>query len=249
MYKGLTPYHVYIDSRDRFTGDNENFSVRLKNKILNVGAVQVMGISIPITYYEITSANNTLVLNNTSASVPVGNYTPTQLAAALEAAFVAITVGWTFSYDANNYKMRIYYGGVDLKVFATSTMLNVLGITTTGVDVSEQFSDSVCNLHSQQYFHIHSNKLTSAGYVLSQTTDSNDNQNVMCQVPINENFGSILNYRPVDEILNFESKSDFSELDFKLSFHDENLSVDLNSQPWSLHIIFWHQASPIRVYR
>jgi hypothetical protein len=249
MHKSLTPYHVFIDSRDRFTGDNENFSVRLKNKILNVGAVQIMGISIPITYYEISSANNMLNLNNIPVSVAVGNYTPTQLAAALEDAFAAIVPGFTFTYNANNYKIRIFYGGVDLKVFSTSTMLDVLGITTTGVDVTEQFSDSVCNLHSQQYFHIHSSKLTSSGYILSQTTDSNDNQNVMCQVPINENFGSILNYRPIDEILNFESMSDFSELDFKLSFHDENLSVDLNSQPWSLHLLFWQQASPIRVYR
>lgn len=86
--------------------------------IQNIAMFKILEAEIPFSYYVVNNTNNTFLLDATTITIPVGNYTATTLAAAVQ---TALGVGYTVTYSSQTQKFTIVgaapftmtFGGVD----------------------------------------------------------------------------------------------------------------------------------------
>src|SRR5687767_12512127 len=82
VYINMKSIDIHINSNDRTSGTNENFSTNLFLPINNIKNIKIKSIEIPLTYYIVNSSNNTINFtlggSNNAILIP-GNYTASQL--------------------------------------------------------------------------------------------------------------------------------------------------------------------------
>lgn len=91
--------YLLINSKDRSYGNNSDFMVNIPFSI-PIKTIHLLNAQIPNTFFNITSNNNTILLNNISVSVPPGSYNWTQF----QEQFL-VTLGFSFesvTYDTIN---------------------------------------------------------------------------------------------------------------------------------------------------
>lgn len=152
-FGGFSPSYKYyefeldsLDCRTGYTNDYAKtnwplFKIGGKRPLQNIAAVKILEVQIPFTYYVFNGTNNTFQLDETgqvpvTVTIPVGNYTMTQMATILATGLTAASLNlhtYTVSYDTPTQKMTIWNN-----VLVTSPFSLIMG--TAGDTDGDQFS-------------------------------------------------------------------------------------------------------------
>lgn len=162
---------VVIDSRDRditLYPSNSNYQIDLDEEYKNILSVELISIDIPKTQYLINNTNNLLYFKVTgniyAATVPMGNYTITELSSALKASMDQLSsqvFTITNSTITNKITISVASGNFDLLfINQTQHMGKLLGFDTT-IDYETQTSIDAPNqydLNGPTYIILHINE-------------------------------------------------------------------------------------------
>lgn len=190
---------VIISSDDRTTGTNSNsFSVKLKNPVYNVTAVELEDAFVPYTLYNIRTGINTSIYFDDGApkafNIAVGGYTIAGLLSALETAFNSASTNFTCTYSTTTRKITIARSAGTFSLLCTSTstaMWSVLGYSTSAdtSDAASHVADNIFDLAKPRYILL---KIDEFGDDV-QTTGGGIGT---FYLPIEDNFGEITHYAP-----------------------------------------------------
>lgn len=238
---------LLVNSERRTTGTNENFALTISPPILFVNRVIITGYSIPVSFYNINSTNNTLIYTDDigvdeSVTITPGNYTGESLATALED---GMNAGISVSFDNATFKFTFVYTGVlfELKTNVAppgnilSTLFPLLGFNTTvnQTGATTYTSDQIANLAKPRYIQIKSS-LISDSKLISNMINGSFSETIYTIFP-GIDFGcTLIKQDLLHEII---YKSDFNISSIDLRLEDENNNVlDLNGQPWCITFDF-----------
>ena len=87
---------------------NTNFTCNLTEKLNNVLSITLHSVQIPYSWYNITRFNNSIKVNDTTITVPPGNYSITELTVKINELFASNSLSITMDYNIDNsYKINI----------------------------------------------------------------------------------------------------------------------------------------------
>tara|TARA_B100000524_G_scaffold30010_1_gene14915 strand:- start:7481 stop:8809 length:1329 start_codon:yes stop_codon:yes gene_type:complete len=87
---------------------NTNFTCNLTEKLNNVLSITLHSVQIPYSWYNITRFNNSIKVNDTTITVPPGNYSITELTVKINELFDSNLLSITMDYNIDNsYKINI----------------------------------------------------------------------------------------------------------------------------------------------
>ena len=144
--------------------------------------ITLLSFSLPISWYIVTTNNQTLVIDGTSFSIPIGNYTVYTLLTALNA-----LVPQTVTYDKSTNRYT-FSSDDSFSLDNDSTCLGLIGFST-GASGTSVTSDLCADLTGENSI-----------YVLTQFNESNVDcrtgniGSVLARVPILEPHGSVAQY-------------------------------------------------------
>ena len=106
---------IYVDSRDRVSGDPCNFQIQLGHSLITTDGphrMRVDHLRLPIAVPTITSQNNTFAVQIGSSTytvtLPSRQYDSTSLPAALQSLLTSAAPGaWSVSYDTTTISMTV----------------------------------------------------------------------------------------------------------------------------------------------
>jgi hypothetical protein len=245
---------VYVDSNQRTSGTNENFSITLTTPISRVRRVRITDIQIPRTYYTIGANNNQLNFNITDAVNPLiifpysvfidpGNYTSTELATEIGSKMnTAVNYGFIITYNAKTLKYNwsttppFPLPPPTFTILASGTISHFIGITAdnTGFTIDSQ---GAIDIGGPNYFFIKSDQLLRPK--IYKPVDNIITDNILYKVPIAAGeSGSIITDKNIetDFALKYGIHQTFETIDFKLEDPDGN-TVDLNQTNWSFTLV------------
>jgi hypothetical protein len=137
-----TSADLVIESSKRISGTTNAFVFELGVSIpLKSTKVSLHKVVMPWLYYNINSSNNTIIVRDTGTGFPVtvtvtpGNYTPAEIATALQTALNATAnsggTSWTVTYNPITFVYSITRTLTVYDFILGGTIRAVIGITTT----------------------------------------------------------------------------------------------------------------------
>ena len=168
---------LVINSRDKQTGTNTNFTVQFNDNITqSVVKIQVLDVFIPNQFYNIDSSNNYIEykqginLVNFNDTITPGQYNIDQLITALETKINAqLTGGAATTITKNEFTNQLTFttaGAVpvnnQLQLIDTSTIKEILGFEQTTGSLDILTLPFAWNLNPLQYVQVHSQDLASS---------------------------------------------------------------------------------------
>jgi hypothetical protein len=234
---------VYVDSNQRTSGTNENFSITLNNPISRVRRVRITDVQIPRTFYTITTNNNQLNFNTGvpavhSVFMDPGNYSPGELATEMETKMNAAYAGYTVVYNPNTLKYNwSTVAMASFKILASGTISPFIGITADTLDQFTNDSQGAIDIGGPNYFFIKSDQLVRPK--IYKPVDNIITDNILYKVPIpTGDSGSVITDKNIetDFALKYGIHQTFETIDFKLEDPDGN-TVDLNQVNWSFTLV------------
>ena len=243
VYKPEKIKHINIDTQfhDEYHSTTSsdltaNFNITLPERINDVKSLSVTNIEIPVSFYTISKnlGNNHFQIDTTTFTVPDGNYTSSELIAAIN----ALSPGVTFS--ASNYKTSIsaaagktiYFqnvsgnvSGLQDKYFAKSKLGWLLGFRKLSYDLTSEITgESILNMNGPKYLYLaleEFNKNTQNSFT-SPLSSSLVNKNIIARISLNNSsFGTILNANIQNGLLisdkrKYHGKNDLQKLNVQL---------------------------------
>lgn len=221
------------------------------SKTYDMAAIKVLSAEIPNVFDTINTVNNTFVYNDGTShtlTIPTGNPTGTQLAAQLQTAISAITVGFTVTWDSQTLRFTFTQPLAITWGFGfpnRNTMYNIMGFsavstyTQTGAG-SAIVSDNVAIVSGPYYLNL--NSRVAGPYVACNGADGSVGGGfspTLARIPITVNKGSVIFYVDPNPTMWFDFlRSDFQYLDFYLTLGgDQNqVPLDMKGVPWSLKL-------------
>lgn len=202
-------------------------------------SVSVMNCCIPIGQYNVNNTNNILELKNTTTnvmntiSVPLGNYTITQLITQLNS-LSAPEYDFTFTPLTN--KMFISNSTSQFQVLETSTMWELLGFNRTVIQSS---ITQVCNapncvnMSGLQNINIHLDNLNTKNI----TSFTKASSTIISSVPVDVNGSGVLSYNLSN---NYEIPVPISSLEYINILLKDDLGnfIQNNGVHWSVTLLF-----------
>lgn len=248
----MDPYQIHIEATDATIppgstiADYGNFTVELPFPI-KCKEITPIQVTIPNSWYNVTSANYTIAwvdttANNRSTTITARFYTASQLATAIQTAMNAIgaTGTYTCSYDANTGKFTIaeVAGPTNFQLsFATAGCINnLIGFNSVNKSGAATYtSDNVANVTGPSAIYISSANL-SRGFV--QSIFRKNQSSVVMKIPVDVQAQSTIVYanQLADYAIKFPSQTTINKLDFKLLFPD-GTQVDMNGVPWNITFV------------
>lgn len=240
MARHLVKTSIYLDSRDKSSGDINDYKTYLPRP-LRIAKWQVKSVEIPFSYYVINSSNNTItwedsVPNTHSATITPGNYTGSQLASEIQTKMNAQMSGFTVTFSSNTYKLS-WSNASTFKLLASgnTTADEIIGLSGDGTLATSDASDNAINLSGPHYVMIRSNEL-SKGRPLS--INSTKSTSYIHRTRIEEGVGDIITDKGDTSVFELETPIVIRNLDIGL--YDENDALlDLNGLHWSLQVDVW----------
>ena len=241
----------YINSRNRLTGTDSDFTYTLDYKNEDYDYVVVLQASIPKSYYLVQHGKNTFVLNEdgnqTQVTVPEGNYTRTSFMAQLQTSLNAASFHhWSYSVtipslsttgDTGKYTYSVSgNGGIQPQFIIGSSLFEQLGFnedTTYSFVGDELISANVIKLQIEDTLFIHSD------------IASNGVDNVLQEVFAvdSPDFGNLLWVCPDVEAYSKQLGTNKSNsYRFYLTDEDGN-SIDLNGQNFVMTIMLYKKQN------
>ena len=193
--------------------------------------VSVVHTNIPYSFYNINSNNNFLsyTINSITYTLTItkGNYNALNLVNFINS---NLQTGFTCSYNSITNKILFSHSTLEFQLNTNSSILSVLGISSSNLISSNKTltSDLCLNLQSVQTINILSN-LNVGNLCLCELNTSN----ILCSIPVSQQPYSNIIYVNQN---NFRNNLYSNVLNFiKLKLVDEHFRpIDLNGLHWSL---------------
>lgn len=250
---------LYISSRDRTSGTDDNFTYTINNLgslLQDVTHYQVESVTIPKTYYLINSQTNQLIIKeginpNVTVTIPNGNYATialllAQIQTSLNSAGLANTYNVTF--DVNTGLVTISRVGIlpfEILYPPTSALDSIIGIPPSLLQLPSHTGNK--NIYASFKG---ADKLFVRSYTFSNRTgfgmsamEANNFSNIIASVVMSDiDFGQVKNYEPILQTkipINFEAG--LSNFDFQLNYSSSfvDSKVDLVNNSWEIQIILY----------
>lgn len=258
--------NLYINSAPGFRdigGTDENFTITKTSSNFNKipKRVKLLSARIPFVWDNITTTNNAFTLielpgpvTHSAVTVPVGRYTGTTLAVALQTTLNAIPGvihTYTVIYDTNTFKFTIAANGNFQFNFAVvNSIAPALGFTEiTTASATSLTSPGVAIIQADVEIFVGSSLVGGIDNgIVPWFTGAATDLHILAVVPINSYFGSIIEYtcqddEPWQDILQstFSTIPNTTNVSVEMSFHLFFLSgapVNLKGAHWSANLIF-----------
>ena len=217
-----------FDSLQRQSGTSNNFDIQLNFAIDAVKSIELMHCSIPNTFYNINSTNNTFIINE-SGDVTVtlrnGNYIIADLVTEITNQLSALTVAttldetYTITYNSNTMHILISSTGSFSLSFGNSFLYKVIGFDNETYDDVSNAIESVnsVDLNVVKNFLINLN-----GYKQGQIA-TNLNHVYTFIIPVTGSPGELIHYNMSD----FDQKINLNDVRIDL-MHAEIRDQDYN---------------------
>ncbi len=244
-------FHIALNTKDGFKINNspDFTSFNLTNFPPDqMIEIQLVSAIIPNLRYAINDATNTLAIIGTlftgTMTLTNGNYDYTTFAAALQAALRTATSSTTLTvtYDTLTSYVTIATGDVTTIGFSSSsTMLKVLGFSTSGVTAATSIVSSYpVRLDGTTYVDVVMSPIAAKAY---QATTAYSTRNIIARIMMNANFGEIMYYEPFHPISVQGRSSNLSSLTVTL-IDDQDQAYTL---PYSADCAFLLQCKALSI--
>lgn len=246
--KKIQPFTIYLNSKNRITGNSSNFSYLINlPKDNNYTKCIITNAIIPKTFYNVQSPYNrfTLYENGTSVNVYLteANYTENSLRLEIQTALNANSpFGFTYSVSFPNSRTepqtgkytftRVVGAGTIRFIFTSSSCYEQLGFdsdSTNEFEGGSLTSTNVIYLGGERTIFIHSNLV------------SNTNDNILQEIysNITAPFTSIL-FQQLEYNLNAKPFIGHNSNVFYFRLTDENdVELSLNNSDFNFTLKFW----------
>jgi hypothetical protein len=231
---------IFIDSKYRTTGTNENFSIDLTEPITRVKQAEIVTVEVPFSFYVINSTNNVLNFEDGGGTpysivVPEGNYSGTTFATELKTLLEAQITGWTVAYDSSIYKLRFQRTSNFKMILLGSTIATLIGLLSDSTATMDFTMQGIANLSGPNFILVRSDALTRPKRIRPiYNTGSSD---ILYKLAIQTGPGTTLTEKNLFTTkLKYPIRQTMRSLDFRLEDGDEN-PIDLNGLAWSITIV------------
>jgi hypothetical protein len=141
----MDEFQIFLKSRQGTSLNGSPASVEFdftnNPKIIDnsdIFTVCVKQAAIKVSWYNINSYNNLLVINNTGYSIPIGNYNVYTLVTVLDTLLTSLSITVTYDDDNGNYTFTKSSGS--FQIYSTSTCDELLGLDFTNSDILSSVS-------------------------------------------------------------------------------------------------------------
>lgn len=232
------------------------------NKSFSIAAMKVLSAEIPFVFDIVNSRNNTfqftLAGTPTTLTIPVGTYTGTTLATALQTLIAAVSPGFLVSWSSTTLRFTFTFSGGAFswgfifpagRLSAFSLMGFLPGSTTTSFNNGSFTSTTVASVTGPYYLYLNSRTL---GPIVNFNLPDNAATGAgpeMCRIPINTNFGGVILYTDPDpeKYFDFMVGNQISTFDLYLTLGSEQYQkpLDMKGVAWSvkLGLLVYRDAS------
>lgn len=246
---------IYLDSRDSVVttplyANTDWPTFRFVSPIQNIAKVKILEAEIPFSYYVVNADNNRIVLTETGSStavIPIGNYTVTDLATTVGAALTAASLAlgsrtYSVTYSTTTGKFTISSSGTFSLSVSSLLLQSVLGLrqinTSSG---STLVAPDVAIVTGPNYVYVNSDTLGPSfqTYLPSTATQfplSKGPQ--LARIPITDNPGAITYYQdPVPEKwFDLNNLLQLQQFDLYLTLGNTNEKIRCNGQHFSIKL-------------
>ena len=239
---GLTKSRLLrISSKDRSVESVSKYNIMYQTNSTDLHQIKKVILKyaqIPNTMYNINSYNNTLNFPNTLSgnpiyTIPIGQYTIQALITAIQ----GLITGLTITQSPLTSKLTFTMVGGTFTIIPNTTInpiAYVLGFETQQTLLTTYTCESIPDLGGLDNVYIGSQALSNH---VSMITNTNQRQNVFCNVPIDVAYGftKTLDEDSYDtlDFTEFHTHKNISSIDITL-FDERNNVVDLNGAEWVL---------------
>jgi hypothetical protein len=207
--------------------------------------ITVLNAQIPVSFYVITSLNNKLVLQTsvtTTIIIANGNYSANTLITELQTKFLSAGITFTniIFNKVNGILSFISNGFTNYYFTSASTLLNVLGTTSSIVSVSTVYTCPYpLNLLGVQKLSIKSERLAIHSVSSIDFSFSNTLVTIPCDVPP---YSLISYISQSDQNKNLLNIRNINELDIQIYDENNNL-IDFNNLDWTITLTISSELS------
>lgn len=183
--------------------------------------------SIPCSFYNITSDENSFTLGGIPTTIPVGNYNARTLITALQTA----VAGLTGTYNAITNKITLSYPTGPTLIL--TTIAPSFGFTTNTTITGTMTGPNVVNIIDDYSLYLRTNlNLTNARDEQGNFSD------VLERIPIKASNSVVYYESPPNQHRNLLSVKTVSEFTMALTYDTSNNLVDLNGCDWEICLLF-----------
>lgn len=239
--------HIHSKHRDNFPESKSyDFTHSHQHHVENITHIAGYQISIPNSFHNIHSGNNTLEITDASGTYSVtlepGFYSPDEVRRTLEAELNASGTTKTYSV-AKDDVLKAYTISINdatgLVMDGTSTMARILGFLENGNissytdTVSKLTSDGSWDLSGRREFYVACKNLPIANEV------KRVKKSILMKVLVDVGLNEIIHYTipdPTYHFITLKKQMDFKDIDIQLLDEDMEL-LDNNQYDWSMTIL------------
>ena len=211
---------IVLRSSDRISGTINKFTCRL-NHITNIKGFSVKSMSVPISYYQITSSNNTFVMVDTATTtsytivVDDGVYSSSDIETVLKTKLDATASAIVFTVSVNPYTEKLTISGTAAFSldFTNTNYLDLIGFNNiTYASATSITAPNVMDLNKRYNgFNVYSDKLSRGSAKVNTSSFQNSQLILVCNNPSanvfqnyvysnDDNANSMLHYKDTEHL-------------------------------------------------
>jgi hypothetical protein len=241
---------ITINSKGRTSGTISDFRVQLNPAPQDVIGWSVHSIQIPTSYYVITTANYEIKWEDAvpvefKAQIPVGNYSGSTLATALQTAMNGVVAGFTVTYNTSNYKLT-WAHAANFKILTTSSIYVNIGSPPSVLGLSATSANAI-EISGTRYIYIKSTKLGSGRkkHIVSDNSSTGNSATFKDYIAVLEQDVVVGNFLTKSanerDPLNLTDIQVLDYIDLSLEDDDFNI-IDLNGLDWAINVEIHHST-------
>lgn len=195
--------------------------------------IAVSNFSIPCSFYNINSYNNTLYLNIngivTSFTLTVGNYSAYSLLSLLNSTLLSNSITVTYNSTTNKYTFSTVATPIQF-LYASSTCEVLLGFSSDSAYSTSITSDNVIDLTYTKCLYIVTDNLI---FDNLDSLSGNKKSNILCSIIKNVNQGELITFQPssLDYIPIYNKNINYMEIEIQ---DDSGRIIQMNNINWDL---------------
>lgn len=236
--KNLTERTIVLRSKDRIDGSINNFTCRL-NHMTDVKGFSIKSMSIPLSYYQITSRNNTFNMRDTGGAVTYtitlddGVYSSTDIVTQLKTKLDATASSIVFTVSLNDFTEKITIVGTAAFSldFSVSNYVDILGFENEAYASNTTIvAPNVMDLNRRyNSFNIYSTKLSRGSTKVNTSSFQSSRLILVANNPSSTVFTNYVysNDDNAGSIINYSNLEHLDTIDIEIRDNDNNV-IDFN---------------------